>query len=76
MKDPVKEFKKEIDKFLKDSGMTATVFCIRAARDRTLYHRLKKGQEPGIRKVEQVRAFIKRHQPRVDMKKERENEEI
>lgn len=69
MKDPVDEFKKEIDKFLKAARMSPTVFSIRAANERTFYHRIKKGQEPGLRKVVKVRAFIKRHTARIERKK-------
>ena len=69
MKDPMDDFKNEIDRFLKASRMSPNIFSIRAANERTFFHRLKKGYQPNERLIAKVRAFIKRHTARIERKK-------
>lgn len=49
---------REIERYLKASGMKPTVFGRNAVRDPRLVHDLRRGREPGARLTARVRDFI------------------
>lgn len=49
---------REIERYLKTSGMKPTVFGRNAVRDPRLVHDLRCGREPGVRLSARVRDFI------------------
>lgn len=49
---------REIERFLRVSGMKPTVFGRASVRDPRLVHDLRNGREAGSRMVERVRAFM------------------
>lgn len=49
---------REIERYLKASGMKPTVFGRNAVRDPRLVHDLRCGREPGARLTARVRDFI------------------
>jgi hypothetical protein len=49
---------REIERYLKTSGMKPTVFGRNAVRDPRLVHDLRRGREPGTRLAARVRDFI------------------
>jgi hypothetical protein len=48
----------QIEKFLRKSGMSATEFGQRVARDPRLVFDLRKGREPGTRMSARIASFI------------------
>lgn len=50
---------REIEGYLRESGMKPTVFGRAAVRDSRLVHDLKRGREPGVRLSQRVRDFIR-----------------
>lgn len=49
---------REIEIYMKASGMKPTVFGRAAVKDPRLVHDLRRGREPGMRMIKRVRAFI------------------
>ena len=49
---------RKIERFLCDSGMSATAFGRRVARDPRLVHDLRRGREPGPRMAARIDAYI------------------
>jgi hypothetical protein len=49
---------REIERYLKASGMKPTAFGRSAVRDPRLVHDLRRGREPGARLCSRVRNFI------------------
>lgn len=50
--------RRKIEKYLKQSGMSATEFGRRVARDPRLVHDIRHGREVGTRLGERIHAFI------------------
>ena len=50
---------KEIDRFLQATGMTSTMFGVKAVGDRAFMIRLREGREPTTRTVDRIRSFMK-----------------
>jgi hypothetical protein len=49
---------RKVEHFLRDSGMSATAFGRRVARDPRLVHDLRRGREPGARLTARIDSFI------------------
>jgi 2,4-dienoyl-CoA reductase-like NADH-dependent reductase (Old Yellow Enzyme family) len=49
---------RQIEHFLKRSGMSATTFGRQVARDPRLVHDLRRGREPGQRLRQRIEIFI------------------
>ena len=50
--------RRKVETYLKTSGMSATEFGRRVARDPRLVHDMRRGREVGPRMVERIDAFI------------------
>jgi 2,4-dienoyl-CoA reductase-like NADH-dependent reductase (Old Yellow Enzyme family) len=50
--------RRQIEKFLRDSGMSATRFGREVARDPRLVHDLRRGREPGAGMVARITAYL------------------
>ena len=50
--------RRKIENYLKHSGMSATEFGRRVARDPRLVHDVRRGREVGARMVERIDTFI------------------
>ncbi len=48
----------KVERYLRASGMSATAFGRRVARDPRLVHDLRRGREPGLRLTQRIDAFI------------------
>jgi hypothetical protein len=49
---------RKIEQYLRQSGMSATTFGRRVARDPRLVHDLRRGREPGPRLSHRIESFI------------------
>ncbi len=63
------ELIKEIEAFLKKTGMTPTRFSERSTGDRTLMISLDRGRDLKLSTVEKIRAFMRNYDPAADAKK-------
>ncbi len=52
------ELLREIDAFLKETGMAPTIFGRDAVKDRALMISLRKGRSPTLDTVDKIRAFM------------------
>lgn len=52
---------RQIERFLRDTGMSATGFGRTAVQDPCFVHDLRKGREPGGRTAARVTAFMSTH---------------
>ena len=50
-----------VERFLKTSGMAATTFGRKVAKDPRLVFDMRQGREPGARMVARIDAFIGEH---------------
>ena len=49
---------RQVERYLRSNGMSATTFGRRVARDPRLVHDLRRGREPGARLTARIAAFI------------------
>ncbi|WP_169746377.1 hypothetical protein [Sphingomonas changbaiensis] len=49
---------RQVEQYLKHSGMSATAFGRQVARDPRLVHDLRRGREPGARLARRIISFI------------------
>jgi hypothetical protein len=54
-----KKFVEEVEAFLKESGMTATVFGKAAVNDPKFVFNIREGRQPSLRLVDRVNAYVK-----------------